>query len=523
MSENPLNNGTPALTPEEERRQFAEIQKKLAPIYRDIFPDRVAPRTVIIVPSLSLDMETLEKVTGVHHYEERMLCLLILLRFPRTKIIFITSQPIHESIVDYYLHLLPGIPSMHARRRLRLLSCYDASPVPLTQKILDRPRLIERIKSEIPDPDSTHIACFNSSPLERTLAVRLGVPLYACDPDLNPLGSKSNNREIFRKAGVNIPEGFEHLRDESDMIQSLAALKKKNPELRRAVIKLNDGFSGEGNAIYDFHPEHMDFSEKRLIEDLQYSLPAEIRFEAEDQRWNPYITKYREMGGIVESWIDGKNKRSPSVQCRIDPLGQVSVFATHDQVLGGPTGQVYLGCTFPANEAYRLDIQKAGQKIGDIMQREGVLNLFGIDFVSVPTESGWKHYAIEINLRKGGTTFPYLVLQLLTDGLYDSETGLFRLTSGQPRFYYASDNFQKPRYRGLTPDDLIDTMVCNQIHYDSTTQEGVVFHLMGALSEFGKFGVTCIGEHPEAAKCLYDTAMTALDLATGTGTEDGGC
>ena len=134
--------------------------------------------------------------------------------------------------------------------------------------------------------------------------------------------------------------------------------------------------------------------------------------------------------------------------------------------------------------------------------------------MSVKSGSEWKHYAIEINLRKGGTTFPYLVLEFLTDGFYDSKTGLFRLHSGEPRYYYASDNFQKPRYKGLTPDDLIDTMVCNLIHYDSATQQGVVFHLMGALSQFGKFGVTCISEHAEAAKILYDTAMAALDQAT---------
>ena len=194
----------------DEIRQFHEIQKKLAPIYRDIFPDRVAPRTVVIIPSASLDTETLSKVTGVHHYEERMLCLLILLRLPRTELIFVTSQPIHESIVDYYLHLLPGIPSLHARRRLKLFSCYDASPKPLTQKILERPRLIQQIREAIKDPDTTHISCFNSTPLERSLAVQLGVPLYACDPELSNLGSKSSSRDIFKAAGVDIPEGFEH-------------------------------------------------------------------------------------------------------------------------------------------------------------------------------------------------------------------------------------------------------------------------------------------------------------------------
>ncbi|MFC1501955.1 peptide ligase PGM1-related protein [bacterium] len=500
---------------ENERKQFAQIQKQLIPIYRDIFPDRVAPQTVIIIPSASLDIEVLSKVTGVHHYEERMLCLLILLRLPRTNLIFVTSQPIHDSIIDYYLHLLPGVPSKHARRRLTLLSCHDASPIPLTQKILDRPRLMEQIRTAIKDPNSTHMTCFNSSPLERTLAVRLGVPLYACDPDLIHLGSKSDGREIFREAGVDVPDGFEHLRDEEDLVKAVASLKEKNPQLKRTVIKLNDGFSGEGNAVYDYRKDGIQTS-KQLLEKIKAELPAKIQFEATGEVWEKYIQKFTEMGGIVESWIDGKDKRSPSVQCRVDPLGNATAFATHDQVLGGPTGQVYLGCSFPADEAYRLDIQKAGQKIASIMKGKGVLNLFGIDFISVKSGSSWHHYAIEINLRKGGTTFPYLVLQFLTDGQYDTETGLFRLLNGEPRYYYASDNFQKARYKGLTPDDLIDTMVYNQLHFDSTMQQGVVFHLMGALSEFGKFGITCIGEHPEQARVLYDTAMSALDKETNT-------
>ncbi len=238
---------------ENERKQFAQIQKQLIPIYRDIFPDRVAPQTVLIVPSASLDIEVLSKVTGVHHYEERMLCLLILLRLPRTNLIFVTSQPIHDSIIDYYLHLLPGVPSKHARGRLTLLSCHDASPIPLTQKILDRPRLMEQIRTAIKDPNSTHMTCFNSSPLERTLAVRLGVPLYACDPDLIHLGSKSNGRGIFREAGVDVLDGFEHLRDEEDLVKAVAALKEKNPQLKRAVIKLND-LSLFGSSIFNRWP-----------------------------------------------------------------------------------------------------------------------------------------------------------------------------------------------------------------------------------------------------------------------------
>ncbi len=52
----------------------------------------------------------------------------------------------------------------------------------------------------------------------------------------------------------------------------------------------------------------------------------------------------------------------------------------------------------------------------------------------------WKHYAIEINLRKGGTTHPFLMLQFLTGGKYNAETGEYVTAGGNKRFYFASDN-----------------------------------------------------------------------------------
>ena len=106
------------------------IQKRLAPLVQRAFPDPHAHQTVVVIPSLSLDAEELTKISGVHHYEERMLCMLMLLRMPRTHLVYVTSQPVAATIIDYYLHLLPGIPVSHARRRLTLLSCHDASRAP---------------------------------------------------------------------------------------------------------------------------------------------------------------------------------------------------------------------------------------------------------------------------------------------------------------------------------------------------------------------------------------------------------
>ena len=322
---------------------------------------------MVIIPSLSLDQQVMEKISGVHHYEERMLCLLLLLRLPRTRVIYVTSTPIPDTIIDYYLHLLPGIPSLHARRRLTLVACNDASPLPLTRKILERPRVLERIREAIADVASAHMTCFTVSELERKLALQLDIPIYGCNPSLLHWGSKSGSRKIFREAGIDMPFGFEDLRDAADVAEALVELKAKRPGLRRAVVKLNDGFSGEGNAIFELADAPSDSS---LAAFVRERLPH-MAFEANGMTWDLYREKFAAMGGVVEEFIPGADKRSPSAQFRIDPHGRIEALSTHDQVLGGAHGQVFLGCRFPADKTYRLDIQERGKRTAEVLARKG--------------------------------------------------------------------------------------------------------------------------------------------------------
>ena len=74
--------------------------------------------------------------------EERYLFLLLLLRQPRLRMVYVTSMPISDQIVEYYLSLLPGVIPSHARSRLSLVSVGDSSTIPLTDKLLARPRLL---------------------------------------------------------------------------------------------------------------------------------------------------------------------------------------------------------------------------------------------------------------------------------------------------------------------------------------------------------------------------------------------
>ncbi len=491
---------------------FRQLEGMFIEQFQRVFTDDLAPRSVIVIPSLTLDSQILSKIKGHFYYEERMLCMLMLLKLPETRITFVSSVPISSLIIDYYLHMLPGITSHHARSRLTLLSCYDAGNVPLTEKVLRRPRLIERIKKSVINDDPAHIVFFNITDAEKELAVKLNFPIYGCNPALNYLGTKTGGRRFFRQCGVNIPVGIEDITDEKGIIDALASLKEYKPDLNKAVIKMNDGFSGDGNAIfyYDDAPLESD----KLVSWIQTNIKSHTKVVAKKLSYDKFINKFTKMGGIVEEFITGSIVTSPSVQIRINPIGEICIISTHDQELGGESHQVYLGATFPANREYAVELGSICQTIAEQMRDLGVIGRFGIDFMSTKQGDDWFHYAIEINLRKGGTTHPFLMLQFLTNGSYHPEEGCYCVQDGSQRFYFATDNVQSKRYKGLTPMDLIDIAMHHGLHYDHAKQEGVMFHLISALSQYGKIGLVSIGTTLERAKSYYYKVLNILDQET---------
>jgi hypothetical protein len=507
----------------EQVEQFQVLQAQLRDRWQSLDGLEDSDGDILVIPSVSLDQRELRKIEGQIHYEERLLFSLIRLWNPRTRLIYVTSQPLPPIVIDYYLQLLPGIPFSHARDRLLLFSTYDSSLKPLTQKILERPRLMERIHKAL-RPDNSFMICYNSTELERDLAVKLKIPLFALDPELLYWGTKSGSRQIFAECGVPYPDGCERVWNEEDLAAAAADLWERQPTLQRMVVKLNEGFSGEGNAILDLRPlENLapgkaDHPERvRAIGDRFHHLG----FQAKAETWDNFSSRIPELGAIVEAFIEGEEKRSPSVQGRITPQGEVEILSTHDQILGGPDGQIFLGCKFPADETYRLRLQDLGLKIGRNLAQKGALERFGIDFMAVRHtdkngNTDWDLQAIEINLRKGGTTHPFMTLKFLTNGRYDLSTGLFYSQQGRPKYYVASDNLHKERYRGLLPNDLMDIIAHHRLHFDTSTETGTVFHLMGCLSEFGKLGLTSIGDSLQQAEDIYNKVVKVLDEETRT-------
>ena len=257
---------------------------------------------------------------------------------------------------------------------------------------------------------------YTTTPLERDLALALGIPMYGADPRLAHCGTKSGCRELFADVGVAHPLGVEHIYSVPDGDRrDRRPARRASRRSQQVVMKLNEGVSGEGNAIVDLRrppgarrPGEAPRSAERV---------AAMAFEApEPSRLERYLGRLAAHGGIVEERIVGAEVRSPSVQLRVTPAGEVEMLSTHDQLLGGASGQSYLGCRFPADPAYarrspreaaegRTRLAAAGRarairgRLRRRARRDG---------------GGWDAYAIELNLRKGGTTHPFAALQFLT-------------------------------------------------------------------------------------------------------------
>ena len=208
------------LNDEERYRAFDELQQTMGPAW-DSIQLNLEDESVVVVPSISIERTTASSGTVMQAMEERALFLLLLLRQPRLRMIYVTSQPVSEAIIEYYLGLLPGVIPSHARARLILVPVGDASSTPLSTKLLARPRLLREIRSLIPNPARSHLIPYNTTPLERDVALSLGIPMYGADPRLVDLGTKTGCRKMFEECGVRYPVGVEGLRTADDIVAAV--------------------------------------------------------------------------------------------------------------------------------------------------------------------------------------------------------------------------------------------------------------------------------------------------------------
>ncbi|HXJ48621.1 MAG TPA: peptide ligase PGM1-related protein [Candidatus Acidoferrum sp.] len=467
-------------------------------------------RQVVILPSMTIDIpEPMRAAAGpmLMTREERLLCLLLMLKDPAVSLVYVSSLPLTPSLVDYWLQ---QVPQAGAVKRLTLFAVDDASPHPLSQKLVESPGALERLRSLIVDPTDAYLLPFHAHELDQRVATGLGIPMFGVAPELAArFGSKSGARAVFAACGIPHANGVEGIRTVGDLARAVRSLVEGRPDPRDLVIKQDHAGGGHGNALVTVDQALSDVEVRDRIFQLR---PDDPRFSPE-----MFLTRLEQKGGVVEERLIGDEVWSPSVQLHIHPDGKVLVNSTHEQVLGGATGQSYAGCRFPADGPYAATIARHADAIGHYLADHGVIGYVGIDFVVTRSGGGdWHAFAIEINPRMTGTVHHFETLRHLTRGVYDADAGLFRLSDRSSRHYVGSDDLSVDGLKNLRPGDLPGLVRDTDIAWNPTRQRGVLFHTISAVAVTGTVGVTAIGESPDDAESLHRGAGRLLEsLACG--------
>ncbi|MDQ4038896.1 MAG: peptide ligase PGM1-related protein [Actinomycetota bacterium] len=474
---------------------LAELQSRLGKALEANRPGSSEPHVVVALPSLSVAESLLahyaDRIPALEH--RYLLAQLMLPRIENCEFVFISSQAPSSEVLDYHLSLTPVDRREGITARLRILEVPDRTARSVAAKLLDRPDLLADLRASL-QGRTAFIEPWNVTEHEVQLARQLGIPINGTAPELWPLGFKSAGRRLFLDAGVPMPYGREDVRSIDEAVEAGLAIQSTRPRAAGLVIKTDDSAAGDGNRVIRFGRSTGPLELRATIEALPQWYLADLS-----------------AGSVVEELITGPVVTSPSVQVDIMPSGEPVVLATHEQVLGGPDGQVYVGCRFPASPQYAARLGRYGQAVGDALARRGALGRFSVDFMCARTTDGrWSVFALEINLRKGGTTHPYAVLRNLAPGHYDIDAGQWITRDGSPRSYESSDNVVDPGWLGRPPSEVIRAVSEAGLQFDPRSETGVVLHMLSCLAIDGRLGLTAIGRSAAEAGELYAATVEAL-------------
>ena len=479
---------------------FDRLQEALPAALAANLPGSGRDHVVIAMPSYSLSESLLEHYGArIPAMEHRYLNAALLLNRIDCDFVFVCSLAPDPEVLAYYRDLVSPDVARRMERRLHHVPVDDPTTRSLAEKLLDRPDLIAAIR-ELVGGRTAVIEPWNVTEHEVAVALALGVPINGTAPDLRSTAFKSAGRKLFHRTGVPVPLGREDVHSVDDVAAAAEWIRASRPTVGAVVLKHDDSGAGDGNAVVQLRDDSgAPRDPHELLADIA-ALP----------QW--FLDDLAAGGGVVEEMVAGDSLRSPSVQVDLVPGGGVRVLATHDQVLGGNNGQVYLGCRFPADPAYAADLAGYGQAVGRELVARGCAGRAGVDFMAARLgDRPWSLTALEVNLRKGGTTHPFSALRSLVPGHYDTEVGAWLADAdGSTRAYRSTDNFLDPSLAERSPQSVIDAVREAGLQFDADTGTGVVLHMLGCLAVDGRFGATAIGRTPEHADELYAATLAAV-------------
>jgi len=181
--------------------------------------------TIVVIPSIDLDQTELKRMgTVAEFYEERQLYhLFLLVRDPSFRIIFVSTNPVDNETVRYYLSI-DGCSEVDLKERLsRLVLLHpegnDHTCHSLNQKVMKSDKLLHTIRNIVSndalgESPTCGISFFCGSDMADAIVTKLKLRSLEADGNNLYFGSKQGSREIFYFCDVPCAPGTPDFGDE---------------------------------------------------------------------------------------------------------------------------------------------------------------------------------------------------------------------------------------------------------------------------------------------------------------------
>ena len=148
------------------------------------------------------------------------------------------------------------------------------------------------------------------------------------------------------------PLGAENLHSLDEIADALVDMRAERPTMVSAIVKLNEGVSGEGNAVVDLAglPAAGLAGRARRGQAAAARRWSSRRRTRPSRSTSPSSPRRRDRRGADRRRGAAQPERAAAGRF---PAGEVELLSTHDQLLGGASGQSYLGCVLPGGRRVR--------------------------------------------------------------------------------------------------------------------------------------------------------------------------
>ena len=161
-------------------------------------------------------------------------------------------------------------------------------------------------RRQIPNRQRSHLIPYNTTALERDLALSLGIPMYGADPRLAELGTKTGCRRLFAEEGVAHPLGDEDLHSLDEVTEAIVEMLARRPTMAEVIVKLNEGVSGAGNALVDLR----GVDSTGLARSGALAIPRVRSMQLESDKIDPSRRTWPSSSGTAASSRSGSSARS---------------------------------------------------------------------------------------------------------------------------------------------------------------------------------------------------------------------